>query len=229
MKLSKRLQAIYDEVEKGSILLDIGCDHAYLAIQLFKNDVIKSAYLTDIHENALNIAKTNVFKYKFADKVKFYLGDGLIPVIENDYNTLTISGMGGANIISILSSSIDKLKNVKRIVLQPNNCYYELKKFLYKIGYHIIKEKYVEECEIVYNIITFEKGRKNIGSSKLFLGINVEKNKDYINFLKREISRRKKICSNLPNKYILKKIKTKYEMFLLENIIKKEDYFFNLL
>lgn len=223
MKLSKRLQAIYDEVDKNSSLLDIGCDHAYLAIQLLKNDIIRKAYLTDIHENALNIAVSNISKYKFINRVKFYLGDGLVPIVEEDYNILTISGMGGSNIISILSGSIDKLKCVEKMVLQPNNCYYELKKYLYKIGYHIEREKYVEECGIIYNVIVFEKGKKNICNTKLFLGVNVEKNNDYINFIKKEILKREKILANLPFKYILKKVRTMYELYLLKRIIKKED------
>ena len=40
--LGKRLQCIHDLVEKGSIVADIGCDHALLSIALIESGTATS-------------------------------------------------------------------------------------------------------------------------------------------------------------------------------------------
>ena len=59
MKISERLKAISDFVDETDRVIDIGCDHAILDIylcEIYKNiNIIAS----DIHEGALNQAKSN--------------------------------------------------------------------------------------------------------------------------------------------------------------------------
>ena len=69
MKLSKRLEAVATLVDIGAKVIDVGCDHAYLDIYLTLNNDNK-CIATDINENALNMAKTNIKKYKLGKKIK---------------------------------------------------------------------------------------------------------------------------------------------------------------
>ena len=41
VNLDIRLKAVYDMVGKSESVLDVGSDHGYLPIQLFKNNMIK--------------------------------------------------------------------------------------------------------------------------------------------------------------------------------------------
>ena len=76
MNLSKRLEAVATLVDVGAKVIDVGCDHAYLDIYLTLNNDNK-CIATDINENALNMAKTNIKKYKLGKKIKTILTDGL--------------------------------------------------------------------------------------------------------------------------------------------------------
>ena len=44
-------------IEKNDSVLDLGCDHGYLAIYLKKNNLCKNVIASDISSNALDIAK----------------------------------------------------------------------------------------------------------------------------------------------------------------------------
>ena len=76
MNLSKRLEAVATLVDIGTNVIDVGCDHAYLDIYLTLNNENK-CIATDINENALNMAKSNIKKYKLSKKIKTILTDGL--------------------------------------------------------------------------------------------------------------------------------------------------------
>ena len=55
--INKKLKAIASFINKHDTVIDIGCDHAYLAIYLKENKLCKNVYASDINQNALNIAK----------------------------------------------------------------------------------------------------------------------------------------------------------------------------
>ena len=54
--INKKLKAIASFINTQDTVVDIGCDHAYLAIYLKENKLCKNVYASDINENALNIA-----------------------------------------------------------------------------------------------------------------------------------------------------------------------------
>lgn len=56
ISVSKRLQAIVDWID-GTILADIGCDHAYVAIEAIRQKKVLKAYACDIAQGPLNNAK----------------------------------------------------------------------------------------------------------------------------------------------------------------------------
>ena len=59
MKLSLRLKSIANLVDSNDVVADIGCDHAYVPIYMAKKGATH-ILATDIHENALNVAKENI-------------------------------------------------------------------------------------------------------------------------------------------------------------------------
>ena len=111
MRLSKRLKAITEFVDKEDRIIDIGCDHALLDIYIKENIKNRKIIASDIHEGAIKQAKKNIEKYSMERKISLRLGDGLDVIKEGEVDTIIIAGMGYNNIEKILSNS-EKLKDI---------------------------------------------------------------------------------------------------------------------
>ena len=172
--MSPRLLAIANEIKKGSIVLDVGTDHAFLPIYLIKNKICKSVIASDISENALKGAESNIKKAKVKN-IKLVLSDGLNN-IEDNYDTLVISGMGSRSIIKILNNK----KLPSNIILSSQSDLYLLRSFMNKIGYKINKEIAVLDNKY-YVIINYVKGKESLSKKVLFYGKSNDK--DYFKYL----------------------------------------------
>ena len=109
-KLSKRLASVASFVEQGAILADIGSDHAYLPCHLVMEGRISKAIAGEVVKGPFESAVKNVRKKGLTDKITVRLGNGLEAVQENDgVDTITIAGMGGPLIASILHDGSKKV------------------------------------------------------------------------------------------------------------------------
>lgn len=177
MKLSKRLKEISDFILPTDKVVDIGCDHALVDIYLCEEyDDIK-IIATDIHEDALKAAKTNIEKHNLTNRIETRLGDGLTVVNPNEFDTILISGMGFYTIKKILSNE-PKMVNFPKIVIQCNTDVVKLRKFVISLGYKITKEKLLEDNDIIYTIIEFNKGEEKYSYDEIYFGPEILKNKD---------------------------------------------------
>ena len=105
-----RIEIIASKVEDNSKIIDIGCDHAYLGIELLKQDRNIKIIASDISKNVIDTTKKNIStKYD----IDLRCGSGLDVVDASEIDTVVIAGMGAHNQVDILTSSIDKLINVK--------------------------------------------------------------------------------------------------------------------
>ena len=216
MNLSKRLQIIASFVPDNVYLLDVGCDHALLDIYLMQTRKNIKIIASDINPNPLKIAQANLNKYNLNNKIELKQMNGL-DNINPDINCLVIAGMGGILITDILQQ--EKLTNIKTIILAPNNDFPMVRKHLNKLGYKIIKEQIVIDNKKTYLILKYQKGREKIN---YYFGSLTNKNLEtiyyYTNILNTNIQNLKKI----PKKYILKRIKLKYENKRITNFLKKK-------
>ena len=156
MKLSKRLQAIYDMVPMG-IAADVGSDHGKLIISLFENGVITKGYAIENKVGPFNRLKKEIENHHLLDDVIPMLSDGItdLPIC---VDTVIIAGMGGMNIIKILQAHPSKLKNVQTIIVDAHNAIPEMRRAVCKLGYIIAEEGMVFEDGIYYEIIKFIRG-----------------------------------------------------------------------
>lgn len=171
---SKRLLAIASFVEKNDSVLDLGCDHGYLAIYLKKNNLCKNVIASDISSNALNVAKNNIKKNQV--DIKTYLSDG-INDINDFYDTIVIAGMGTHSIIKILNNK----ELPPKIILASNNDYPLLRKFMNSIGYYLEKELVVLEKDKYYIIMLYIKNEEKLKMSEILFGKN--NNLEYYNYM----------------------------------------------
>ena len=153
MKLSARLQAIYDMVPQG-IAADVGSDHGKLIISLFENGVITKGYAIENKTGPFNRLVKEIESHHLLDDVIPMLSDGITD-LPSCVDTVIIAGMGGMNIIKIINAHPLKLKNVQTIIVDAHNAVPEMRRAICKIGYIIAEEQIVEEDGIYYEIIKF--------------------------------------------------------------------------
>lgn len=157
-KLSARLAAVAKYVPNGARLADIGSDHAYLPCHLAKNGVISFAIAGEVVLGPYQSAERNVVSQGLADRILVRLGDGLEVINKDEVDCITIAGMGGALITSILEAGKDKLSSVSRLVLQPNISAISIRKWFLENNWELIEEEILEEDGKIYEVLIGERG-----------------------------------------------------------------------
>ena len=200
-KISKRIKEIAKLIPPQRKIADVGCDHGYLVMEAFDNNLIDYALLIDNKEKPLLSAKMNLEEYD-DKKYSLSLSSGAESITSN-IECVCILGMGGILITDILSNK-EKLKNVQKFILQPNKNSYEVRKFLMENGYKIINEKIIYDKKY-YEVIVAVVGKAQYSELELLYGpINLkERTQNFKDYLKYKINLLK--CTNSSN--VLKKIK----------------------
>ena len=168
-------------VPRGARLADIGSDHAYLPIALCLENKIECALASDINEGPVAAAVANIHKNGLADKIEAVRADGLDKTRAFAPDCITILGMGGELIVSIL----DKAEWVKdesiTLVLQPMTHPEILAKYLAENGFEVIDERIVQDGgrdDRIYRIISakFDGKRRELTEGEALIGrINVDR------------------------------------------------------
>ena len=169
--ISKRLELVASFVPQGAILLDVGSDHAYLPIDLIERGQIESAIAGEVVEGPYQSAVKNVEAHGLKEKIQVRLANGLAAFEEADQvSVITIAGMGGRLITRILEEGLDKLANVERLILQPNNREDDLRIWLQDNGFQIVAESILEEAGKFYEILVVEAGQMKLSASDVRFG-----------------------------------------------------------
>ena len=192
--MTKRLDFLASLLTKDNKVIDIGTDHAYLPILLHQKQI--KCMGTDIHEKALISAYHNLEEYHLEKEIPLQLTDGLNLEIK-DYNTLVIAGMGFNTIKHILNNK-DKLKNITTIIIQSNNDYDKLRRFLNELEYFLKEEYILEDKNHIYHIMKYLKGKENLTKEEILMG---KYNKDYKNYYQQDLNKLKQILKNIPNNH----------------------------
>ena len=158
MKLSARLKKIADMVPAGVTMADIGTDHAYLPIYLVTQNSVTRAIAGDIHYGPYLSAKGAVDANHLEEYISVRQGNGLEVVSPGEADVAVIAGMGGANIIDILSSRPEVTVTIKRLILQPMIAAVLVRNWLHTNNWNIVDEQLLEEDGRLYQIIAAEQG-----------------------------------------------------------------------
>ena len=207
MTNDKRIKTICSMVS-CPVVAEIGADHGYITKELFQQNKIKKAFLTDISSKCLQKALINFKSSNFFENCAFLVGDGLQALKDvedkSSIGQVIIAGMGGLEIIKILKD--EQANYYNQFVLQPQRKVVELRQFLQDNNYEILKDQMVREGKIYYNVLKVKKVDKQVLLTKneiLFGKTNLtEENSDFVDFLKFEIAQTTQILSvkSLPEK-----------------------------
>jgi tRNA (adenine22-N1)-methyltransferase len=166
-------------VPAGARLADIGSDHAYLPIALCLENKIQYALASDINEGPVAAAVANIQKNGLSDRIVAVKADGLDKAISFAPDCISVLGMGGELIVSILDKA-DWVRNERiTLVLQPMTHPEILSNYLAEQGFAIIDETIVRDGmrdDRIYRIISakFDGKTRNITDGEALIGkINV--------------------------------------------------------
>lgn len=157
--ITPRLKCIINHT-KGKRIADIGTDHAYIPIDLVQSGMAEYVIAGDVRQGPVDIAKVNIEKNNLTDKIEVRLGSGLSIIGSGEVDTIIIAGMGGQLISEIIDADIDIARECK-LVLQPMNAQYELRKFLIDNNFQITDEDIAIEGFKVYNVMNVENGKQD--------------------------------------------------------------------
>ena len=175
--ISNRLKSLVKYVDTNDKAIDIGCDHALLDIYLVKTKIVNNIIVSDVSSNALEQGINNIKKYNLEDYIDARVGNGLEVLKDTDnVDTIIISGMGTNTILEILNNKY--LYNVKKLIIQSNRDYYELRRDVVKLGFVIKEEEVIDDNGKIYINIVFIRGIKNYSLEELKYGTNSMINKE---------------------------------------------------
>lgn len=170
-KIPKRMLAIAALVDKSKVLADIGCDHAYISINLLENKKAERVIASDLRVGPLNIAKDNIKLAGFEDKIETRLCSGLEGFRPGEADTILISGMGGMLVKEILSEGREVVDAAEVLILEPQSDLRVVRGYLKEIGYKITDEDMLRESGKYYQIIKAVKNGASIPNPQDIMSI----------------------------------------------------------
>ena len=178
--LDGRLSCAASFVRQGSVVCDVGTDHAYLPVNLIQRGIAVRAVACDINEGPLERARWSAAKYGVTDKIRFVLADGLdgVQPEKDGVNEIIICGMGGELIARIVDASAYTRMPEVRLILQPMTCAPELRQYLWDNGFRILEERLCEAAGKIYTCIhaAYDGEVRTYTPAELILGkSNIEK------------------------------------------------------
>ncbi|KGR90669.1 SAM-dependent methyltransferase [Ureibacillus massiliensis 4400831 = CIP 108448 = CCUG 49529] len=229
-KLSKRLETVASFVPTGAIIADIGSDHAYLPCYLINKKIAKKAIAGEVVKGPFESAVRQVREAGLMHKISVRLADGLDAIDESDkVDTITIAGMGGPLIVSILDKKPAVLQNVTRLILQPNIHAKVIRQWGLDNGWAILDEVILEEDEKIYEVIVLQRGEMTLTEEEILLGKYLlnEKSETFIKKWTKEVENWKRVLESIEqaessSSIIAKRGELLHLIALVEGIIENE-------
>ncbi|TQR19521.1 tRNA (adenine(22)-N(1))-methyltransferase [Psychrobacillus vulpis] len=223
--LSERLKKVAFYVEKNTVLADIGSDHAYLPCYLVHTGKITKAIAGEVVKGPFESAKNQVAQEGLSNIIDVRLGNGLEVIKEIDaVQTITIAGMGGPLISSILETGKNKLASVDCLILQPNIHAKAIREWAMKENWNIVNEAILEEQDKIYEILVLKRGKMNLTNKEALLGPILMKDKSDA-FMKKwsnEVSEWQRILDQLEKTTLTEEVRQKKEELMDKISLVKE-------
>ncbi len=182
MRYGKRIDTLCSLLVPCKTFADVGCDHGYCSEYMLKNGLCERAILSDVSKGSLAKAESLLAPYIRSGKAVSVLGDGFFGV-PKDTEQVLIAGMGGSEIIHILSHAKFGFMPA-RFVFQPMHDSEKLRRYILENGGYIERDftffdgKYYEvivggaqkdggqvcdeSCQNPYTDAEYEFGRENL-------------------------------------------------------------------
>ena len=153
MAASERLNRILSMIRPGTLLADIGTDHAYVPIEAVRRGLCRRALACDVVPGPLLRARENIEAAGLSDRIETRLGDGLAALNGDHPDRIVIAGMGGPLMEDILAAGLESLASGTQLVLSPQSDWLSFRTFLATHGFAIRLEAMLMEAGKTYLIM----------------------------------------------------------------------------
>ncbi len=160
--LDQRLKKVVSYIPQGAVLADIGSDHAFVPCYCIQQGLVERAIAGEVNVGPMEAAQGQVALVQLDEQIEVRLGSGLTVLTPGEVTAVTIAGMGGTLIATILEEGRAHLSGEERLILQPNVDAVDVRKWLLEHGYALLSEAIVKENGKIYEILVAEKGEEMI-------------------------------------------------------------------
>lgn len=165
MDISKRLNRIIELVPPSVSIIDVGTDHGYVPIGLIRAGKAQTATASDFRILPLKKAEVNIRLEGLEDRIRTVCGSGLTTVSPGEVEGAVIAGMGGNLTRDIMEESMEVVKSLRFLLLQPAQNPEVLRQYLYEGDYDILQEDLVKEDDgrfYEYLLVRYHEGGKTV-------------------------------------------------------------------
>lgn len=166
MSINKKIKTLSD-LCIGDKVIDIGCDHGYLLIDLANTKRLSQGLGVEITEGPMRAAIKNIEKNELDEIVKIKKSDGLREISfeeVREFDNIVIAGMGGELIQKIIEQDFSKFTGDFQLILQPNSKEKSLREFLVDNKFLITNEVIVEENGKLYEVFVAKYDKEFVDS-----------------------------------------------------------------
>ena len=192
--LTKRLEKLVSVLPHCDTLADVGCDHGYVGIEALARGIAKKVIFVDVSAPSLDKARQNC-PDEYLNVAKFVCSDGLGDI---ECDAAIIAGMGGLEIISILSAA-KFMPN--QLVLQPMRNQRDAREYVAQ-NYEITLDEKFHDYKF-YDVIVAQKCNKATKLTEMELEFGktnlTNPSQDFVDYLVAELTKIKNIpifCDN---------------------------------
>ena len=165
-QLPKRLETIIERMPDSGCLADIGCDHAYVAIEAVRRGRAARALACDVRKGPLQQAAEHILCAGLAGKIETRLSDGLEKVAPGEADTVVVAGMGGPLMERILQG---RLADFAHFVLSPQSEIPHFRRFLLAEGMQIDEETMLIDEGKYYVILNVSQRADAASSDSMYV------------------------------------------------------------
>ena len=195
---NKRIEAISQLIDNDESVIDIGCDHGFLAKMLRTKGNNKLIICSDNKIGPLNNARNNLIGY---DNINFELTDG-VDNIDTVCDVCVLAGMGHNTVISIIENNESYFRNCKKIIIQVNSVVAQMRQYLSNHKFQIIDECMVYDYKY-YQIMVVKTGQQQLNELQIEFGPVLLENKGevFLQCYQKQLSHFQSLLSTLPENH----------------------------
>ena len=197
--ISRRIKTLASLIDREERVLDVGCDHAFLAVWLKKNGHSGPIACTELREGPRQNALRNLRENGIED-VQVWLTYG-VENVDFDADVIVMAGMGFTTVTKIISGRPEYF-NGKRIIIQINTEVDKLRRWLMSNGFRIDDETIIRDYKY-YEILTVSTGEMQLDEQQIRFGpcLLQQKSDVFVECYEKRIAKLETIRDSLPENH----------------------------